>query len=324
MRFCGGRLLASTEGEAEGGEEIEIKDEGSEETENIKIAPDPGQPTARQVEEHRQRGHIPYRLWCKWCLMGRGRGAPHSKRGSSTIPIVGLDYFFITSGGVKFRKELEFPEDEAGNRALESKRLTGEIVKCLVIRCSSTKVVLGHVVPCKGSDEDQFVANLVADAVAWIGHTKLIIKADNEASLQALVIRSLEVIRVKCEKVQNVSKEQPPKYDSQSNGATEVGVQLIRGLFRTLKLCLEARIGKFVPINHALIPWLLEHTCLLLNAMVVGEDGLTSWARARAAVWTGIIRLRRGGRPQAPAEGPQGEPRRQHGHSMARGDFLRT
>ena len=166
--------------------------------------------------------------------MGRGRGAPHSKRGSSTIPIVGLDYFFITSGGVKFRKELEFPEDEAGNRALESKRLTGEIVKCFVIRCSSTKVVLGHVVPCKGSGEEQFVANLVADAVAWIGHTKLIIKADNEASLQALVIRSLEVIRVKCEKVQNVSKEQPPKYDSQSNGATEVGVQLIRGLFRTL------------------------------------------------------------------------------------------
>ena len=218
MRFCGGRLLASTEGEAEGGEEIEIKDEGSEETENIKIAPDPGQPTARQVEEHRQRGHIPYRLWCKWCLMGRGRGAPHSKRGSSTIPIVGLDYFFITSGGVKFRKELEFPEDEAGNRALESKRLTGEIVKCLVIRCSSTKVVLGHVVPCKGPDEDKFVANLVADAVAWMGHTKLIIKADNEVSLQALVIRSLEVIRVKCEKVQNASKEQPPEYDSQHGG----------------------------------------------------------------------------------------------------------
>ncbi len=260
---------------------IEIKDDGTEETENIKIAPDPGQPTGRQVEEHRQRCHLPYRLWCKWCLMGRGRGAPHSKRGSSAIPIVGLDYFYITRGGVKFRKELELPEDEAGNRTLESKRLAGEIVKCLVIRCSSTKAVFGHVVPCKGPDEDNFVANLVADAVAWLGHTKLILKADNEASLQALVVRALEVIRVKCEKVESASKEQPPEYDSQSNGATEVGVRLIRGLFRTLKLCLEARIGKFVPINHALIPWLLEHTCLSLNAIVVGEDGMTAWARAR-------------------------------------------
>ena len=160
--------MAPTEDETVGGEVIEIKDDGTEETENIKIAPDPGQLTGRQVEEHRQRCHLPYRLWCKWCLMGRGRGAPHSKRGSSAIPIVGLDYFYITRGGVKFRKELELPEDEAGNRTLESKRLAGEIVKCLVIRCSSTKAVFGHVVPCKGPDEDNFVANLVADA-QWHG-----------------------------------------------------------------------------------------------------------------------------------------------------------
>ncbi len=267
--------------EEAGGERIEIQDEAEEESEKLKLAPDPGQPTGKQVEEHRQHCHLPYRVWCKWCLMGRGRGMPHGRCGISAIPIVGLDYFYITQGGVKQRNELEFTNDEAGDKALEEERIKGNIIKCLVIRCSSTKAIFGHVVPCKGSDEDGYVANLVAEAVSWLGHVKLILKADNEKSLQSLVVRALEVIRVKCEKVENVSKEQPPKYDSQSNGATEIGVRLIRGLFRTLKLCTEARIDKFIPIQHALIPWLLEHTCLALNTMVRGEDGLTAWARAR-------------------------------------------
>ena len=71
-------------------------------------------------------------------------------------------------------------------------------------------------------------------------------------------------------------RRDPVRYDSQSNGMTEVGVMLVRGLFRTLKLCLESSIGKRIPEDHALIPWLLIHTCLLLNAAVKGTDGLTA------------------------------------------------
>ena len=56
---------------------------------------------------------------------------------------------------------------------------------------------------------------------------------------------------------------------------------LIRGLFRTLKLALEARIEKSIPIGHALVPWLIEHTALLLNIKSSGQDGLTPWARVR-------------------------------------------
>ena len=56
---------------------------------------------------------------------------------------------------------------------------------------------------------------------------------------------------------------------------------LVRGLFRTLKLCLEARIGKIIPVGHALIPWLLEHTTMLLNVKCRGQDGLTPWQRVR-------------------------------------------
>ena len=163
------------------------------------------------------------------------------------------------------------------------------------MRCFSTKLILAHVVPCKGLDEERYVANLVCDDVLWIGHTELILKCDNENALKALVRYTLEVVRVKAREdapstpagderptvALRVSSETSPKYDSQSNGGTEVGVMLIRGLFRTLKLCLEARIGKVIPVGHALIPWLLEHTAMLLNVKCRGQDGLTPWQRVR-------------------------------------------
>ena len=56
---------------------------------------------------------------------------------------------------------------------------------------------------------------------------------------------------------------------------------LIRGLFRTLRLGLEASIGKQIPVDHAIIPWLLEHTALLLSIRTRLPNGLTPWAMAR-------------------------------------------
>ena len=76
--------------------------------------------------------------------------------------------------------------------------------------------------------------------------------------------------------LKNLQTESPPAYDSQSNGGTGTANRMIRGLFRTLKLCLEARIGHYVQVNHSLVPWLLQHTCTLLNARARGSDGLTA------------------------------------------------
>ena len=46
-------------------------------------------------------------------------------------------------------------------------------------------------------------------------------------------------------------------------------------------LGLEASIGKKVPINHAIIPWLLEHTALPLSVRSRLPSGLTPWAMIR-------------------------------------------
>ncbi len=83
-------LVAPAEEDIAEGQDVEIQ----EEVETIPEARDPGRPTLRQIMEHRVT-HLPYRLWCKWCVLGRGRGFQHRKSYGSSIAIIGLDYFFV-------------------------------------------------------------------------------------------------------------------------------------------------------------------------------------------------------------------------------------
>ena len=55
------------------GRNVEVSvDDGGDEVEPVKPAADPGAPTAAQIEAHRL-AHLPFRSWCKWCVLGRGR-----------------------------------------------------------------------------------------------------------------------------------------------------------------------------------------------------------------------------------------------------------
>ena len=132
---------------ADGSESIEIN--GEEETEPLRMAKGPRLPSAADVELH-ERMHVPDRDWCTWCNLGRVRGIPHRHMCDSSVPMVGIDYFVITSEGVKRRKELEFEENSSGETALLAARTSGEIIKCIVIRCFSSKSLFAHCVPVKG------------------------------------------------------------------------------------------------------------------------------------------------------------------------------
>ena len=160
-------------------------------------------------------------------------------------------------------------------------RTKGEVAKCLVVRCFASKAVFGHVIPCKGLDEDNFVVKLVIEDLSWLGHTRLILKSDQERALVALVTQAAMAMRYKVDEVPSVAVEHSAKYDSQASGGTEVGVKLLRGLFRSVKLCLEARINMEIPVDHPMIASMMEHASLLLNALVRGTDGLTAWKRVR-------------------------------------------
>ena len=268
------KYLMNTTGEAEGNETVaktdvdeQLDDELEVEAEDaapLPVAPSPTMPSPAEVEEHRIT-HIPFRSWCRECTMGRGLGERRGRHlgREHKIPVVGVDYFYISDGELKTRQELEFPDGEDGDARITAERQDGKLVKCLVLRCHQSKNVFGYVIPCKGVDEDLFAVKLVVQAVAWMGHIRVIMKSDNEPSLLSMVTRALNSIKCDVQGMEAATMEQSQAYDSQSNGGTEVGVKILRGHFRTLKLCLEARIGKSIPIHHPVIPWLLEHAALL-------------------------------------------------------------
>ena len=111
--------------------------------------------------------------------------------------------------------------------------------------------------------------------------------------------------------------------DSQANGGIEVGIRIVRGVLRTIKMCFEQRIDRHIPVSRPVVEWLLEHACFLITALVRGDDGLTAWARTRGrpfsqqVVGFGEVVLYR-----YPAKGPQHDPHGNVGALSAEGVFL--
>ena len=157
------RILAPLEDAAEEGE-VHVEEESEEDTPDLKHATDVASPSQEAVEKHRV-SHYPYRSWCKQCVMGRGVGRPHTTSTTeSVVPIVGMGYFYITSEGVRRRDELAKELSDEGDEAVAQARASGEVIKCLLVRCLSSKNLFAHVVPQKGDDEDHYCAKLaVAD-----------------------------------------------------------------------------------------------------------------------------------------------------------------
>ena len=177
-------------------DEFEVE---AEEAAPLAVAPSPTMPSPAEVEEHRIT-HIPFRSWCRECTMGRGLGERRGRHlgREHKIPVVGVDYFYISNGDLKTRQELDFADGAEGDEKIATERQEGKLVKCLVLRCHQSKNVFGYVIPCKGVDEDLFAVKLVVQAVAWMGHIRVIVKSDNEASLLSMVKPGADQHQVRC------------------------------------------------------------------------------------------------------------------------------
>ena len=81
--------------------------------------------------------------------------------------------------------------------------------------------------------------------------------------------------------LEQVLEEHPPEYDPQSNGSAEVGVRLVKGVLRTLRSCLESKIGHRVPVRHPLTSWMVRHAADLVTWCSKGHDGRTAYQRLR-------------------------------------------
>ena len=98
--------------------------------EPLRKAASPTMPSAADGEEHRLT-HVPFRSWCTECCLARGHGeqrGAHAGR-AHDIPIVGVDFCYISTGRVKRCDELKDSDEE-----LKDARENGKMVKCLIVR----------------------------------------------------------------------------------------------------------------------------------------------------------------------------------------------
>ena len=100
-------------------------------------------PSEEEVEHHNVT-HIPYRSWCKHCIMGKGKTRDHKRlksrrRGMTTIS---MDYGFMSNTRNEDDEELEAsPKEEQGQE--------GDM-PILVGHDSQTGSIFAHIVPKKG------------------------------------------------------------------------------------------------------------------------------------------------------------------------------
>lgn len=336
---CDAMIAPAVEGEPEqldyeaheAGNEGEAEIQPEEEVADLKAGTDTVQPSAADVADHRVT-HMPHRSWCRQCVAGRGLGEQrwrHSGR-RHDIPRVGTGYWYITSGGdLNRRQELgeQYPLNTDGDAKLETDGTKLKIMKCIAIRCHESDAVFAHAILVKGRGEDNFVANFVKTDVEFMGHVKLILKSDNAPAF--LAFGQAALLNIRCDviagesNVESVSSEHSAEHDSQSNGGTGFGLRVVRGVFRTVKFCLEERLGMHIPPTHPLMTWLVEHAALLFNAKQVGEDGKATRSRLRGRDFgQTLIGFGEGVLYKQPPKGPQHDVHGNIGARMFPGTFL--
>ena len=226
----------------------------------------PELPPHAVVEAHRI-DHWPPRSWCKECNEGHGRERGHYRSEEShRVAIISMDYAFMTKKGeIVVEGDPGWDDEEA--------------LKLLVVKDSKSRAVFAHAVPRKGIDEKRYAVDMVVEDVLWLGYSKLLLKSDNEPAIVKLLKESLASLKVSG--VDQAGEEHPPPYDSQANGLVEAAVKQVKARIRTLKLCLERRIGKRIPPRHPIVTWLAQHGAAILRYRNRNEDGKTPYERIR-------------------------------------------
>ena len=242
--------------------EIELDDEHGEEATTAPRLRDPGEPTQQEWDDH-VKTHVPFRGWCPHCVRGRARNAPHPvvRREADSLPVVSFDYCDLGSR--------DMPEVEDGVNDNEGP------TPVLVMHDSIAKNVFAHAVPHKGTQHEgfHFAVQAVAANIESLGYQRIIVKGDQEPSLQAFLRRVRSHVRCEC------VPEQSAEGEPQSNGAAERAVQTIKGLCRTLRDALESNIKGPVPMDSPLMSWLVAHAGAVYRRHQIGADGRTAYYR---------------------------------------------
>eukprot|EP00971_Amphidinium_carterae_P263384 5225731-Amphidinium_carterae.1 len=131
-----------------------------EEDAGVKAMRIPRRPTPAERDEHECHGHVPFRSWCDFCCMGRGRMAHHRVAGEEAgdYAAISIDYGYLNE------KESEV-----------------DAAPILCVKDTQHRWVAGHVVTKKGVDE--FAVEVLANELVQSGHTRIHLRSDQEPSI---------------------------------------------------------------------------------------------------------------------------------------------
>ena len=132
----------------------------------------PDQPTAKEVEQHRDEQHINFRSWCADCVRARGTGEQHRARPDERkVPIFSFDYLI-------FDREDQRSDEQA-------------TFKVLVAKDHRSKSVFAHAVDHKGETDDGYAVRALVEDLKWLGYSQVILKSDNEKAILKLLRRAM-------------------------------------------------------------------------------------------------------------------------------------
>ena len=212
-------------------------------------------PSAKEREEH-LRTHLPFRTWCEQCMAGRGIATGHKPRaredGDEAVPTIGYDYCFLRNA----------PGEPS--------------VSVIVSKDRATRSISAHAVPCKGAGVEWAVDQAIKDLKKIGYYSKVVLRTDQEPA----VVDFVEEIARRREGCVTVV-EKAPVGESQSNGLAERGFRSLEEMMRVFKLDLEERVKQVIPMDWAVLEWMIEHVCDVMNKTVIGKDGRTAYERVK-------------------------------------------
>jgi len=235
------------------GEEVVVDqqeaDDGGEEDAGVRVKLAPTQPSKTEMEKH-EVTHCPFRSWCPTCVAGRGQKSGHrqQKRDGGELPRFSMDYGFMGA------------ENQPS-------------AVLLVVRELRTGMMHGMIVAKKGVGAS-WVEQRIANFMNGFGYKKVLLRSDNENSIVALRRKIVTLVDAQ------VLQEDSIQGESQTNGLAEVGVKILEGMIRTLKIAVETRIGEELESSSVLLAWLAEHAAVVYNRCAVMADGRSPWQRA--------------------------------------------
>ena len=239
---------------------VDVEGEDVEESDQTgaahKVLPDPGEPTATEVEDHRACGHVPFRSWCQECVEARGVGEPHRTRKEQRVVCVfAFDYLFIGKDGIPIKRQ----DLSEGREEVD--------VKILIAKDTRGRAVFSHVIPQKGVDQGHYSVDVLVKDVLWLGYREVFLKSDNEPATLKLLEHALTELRLDT-KMDQLAQEHPNVYDPSGNGGVEATVKQFQGILRTNKRDLEKRMGATLPVAHPLFSWLVEYCSFIINCII--------------------------------------------------------